>query len=225
MNNFKFDKYLNIVNEEKVKHGLELYSPLYPMFRMVDGKLYVAVMLTSDDDNVWSKDSNVKPEYWVLIDIETDKIVSFNKTEENDFVLGNVIEKTYDNSDKEISKYTVMKTVEYKDYLKNDIKNFKMPIGEKLEKLLGKEIEIDGEKVNIDDYVFANIEEEISDKLNQLVEMMLWTKYGSIIFYYDLLFTKIIKEEKVDLEKVKLCIEIMNNYYPGVKYIDNLFNI
>ena len=53
MNNFNFDKYLNIVNEEKKKHGLDLYAPLYPMFRMENGKLYIGVMLVNDSDNVW----------------------------------------------------------------------------------------------------------------------------------------------------------------------------
>lgn len=228
MNNFNFDKYLNIVNEEKKKYGLDLYAPLYPMFRMENGKLYVGVMLVNDDDNVWSKESKVKPEYWVLIDIDSEKIISFNKTEENDFVVGEIIPKTYDNKEKEISKYTVEKTIQYRDYLKEDIKNFKAPLQVKLEELLGEEVEIDGEKINISDYVFANIEEEINDKLNKLVEMLIWTKYGSVVFYYDLLYRQVIEEYKkgnTDLDKIKLCAEIMNNYYAGVTYIDNFFNV
>ncbi|MBQ9181860.1 MAG: hypothetical protein IJ134_04435 [Bacilli bacterium] len=228
MNNFNFDKYLNIVNEEKKKYGLDLYAPLYPMFRMENGKLYVGVMLVNDDDNVWSKESKVKPEYWALIDIDTEKIVSFNKTEEKDFVVGEIIPKTYDNKEKEISKYTVEKTIQYRDYLKEDIKNFKAPLQVKLEELLGEEVEIDGEKINISDYVFANIEEEINDKLNKLVEMLIWTKYGSVVFYYDLLYRQVIEEHKkgnTDLDKIKLCAEIMNNYYAGVTYIDNFFNV
>lgn len=228
MNNFNFDKYLDVVNEEKKKYGLENYSPLYPMFRMENGNLFVAIMLVSDDDDVWDKKVNVKPKYWALLDIMEEKIVCFNKTEEKDFVLGNIIEKTYDDSEKEISKYKLLKTIEYKNYLKKDIKNFEMPIQEKLGKLLGKEINLDGEKINIDDYVFANIEEKLDDRINKFVEMILWVKYDSIIYYYDLLFKNIIeefKEKKVDLKKLKLCIEVMNNYYPGVKYIDNLFNL
>ena len=228
MNNFNFDKYLNIVNDEKKKYGLDLYAPLYPMFRMENGKLYVGVMLVNDDDNVWSKESSVKPEYWALIDIDTEKVVSFNKTEEKDFVVGEIIPKSYDNKEKEISKYTVEKTIQYRDYLKEDIKNFKAPLQVKLEKLLGEEVEIDGEKINISDYVFANIEEEINDKLNKLVEMLIWTKYGSVVFYYDLLYRQVIEESKkgnTDLDKIKLCAEIMNNYYAGVTYIDNFFNV
>lgn len=228
MNNFNFDKYLNIVNEEKKKHGLDLYAPLYPMFRMENNKLYIGVMLVNDSDNVWSKDESVKPEYWVLIDIDTDEIVSFNKTEDKDFVIGDVIPKNYDNKEKEISKYTVEKTLQYKEYFKNDLINFQAPLQKKLADMLGNEFELDGEKVNINEYVFANLEEEINGKLDELVKMLVWNKFGSIIFYYDILFKKVFDEYKngnIDNEKIKLCAEIMNNYYTGVTYIDNFFNI
>lgn len=228
MNNFNFDKYLNIVNEEKKKYGLDLYAPLYPMFRMENNKLYIGVMLVDGNDNVWSKDEAIKPEYWALIDIDSDKLLSFNKTEEKDFVVGSVIAKTYDNKDKEISKYTVEKTLQYKEYLKNDLMNFQAPIQKRLCDMLGNEVEIDGEKININKYVFANLEQDINDKIDELVKMLVWNKYGSIVFYYDILFKQIIDEYKkgnIDKEKIKLCIEIMNNYYTGVTYIDNFFNI
>lgn len=59
--------------------------------------------------------------------------------------------------------------------------------------------------------------------------MILWNKYRSIIFYYDILYMQVINEYKnsnsLNNEKVKLCAEIMNNYYEGVSYIDNLFNL
>ena len=125
MNNLNLDKYLNITNDEKIKRGLETYIPLYPMLRAVGDKLYVAVMLTAEDDNVWSIDGSVKPEYWVLIDTDTDEILEFNKTSDKDFVIGNVIPKNFENKQKEISKYTVEKTLQYKNYLINDIKNNK----------------------------------------------------------------------------------------------------
>ena len=72
------------------------------------------------------------------------------------------------------------------------------------------------------------MEEQITNSLNELVENLILTKFGSTIFYYDLLYMQIIeeyKENKIDMEKIKLCLEIMNNYYPGVTYIDNFFNI
>lgn len=229
MNNLNLDKYLNITNEEKIRRGLETYIPLYPMLRVVDNKLYVAVMLTAEEDNVWGIDGNVKPEYWVLIDVNTDKILEFNKTEDKDFVIGNVIQKNTENKQKEISKYTVEKTLQYKNYLIEDIKNEQLPLQKKLSTVLGNEIEIDGEKVILNDYLLSNLEEDIKSKVNDLVDILIQSKYGSITFYYDQLFNSIIKEYKdnkiIDEDKIKLCIEIMNNYYDGVVCIDNVFNI
>ena len=229
MNNLNLDKYLNITNDEKIKKGLATYIPLYPMLRVENEKLYVGVMLTEEKDNVWSKEEHIKPEYWVLIDIDEDKIVEFNKTEDKDFVIGNLVPKNTDNKQQEISKYTVKKTLQYKNYLINDIKNEELPLQKKLSNILGSEMEIDGEKVNINDYLLSNLEEDIKSKINDLVDILIQSKYGSITFYYDQLFTNIVNSYKknkiIDNKKIKLCIEIMNNYYDGVIGIDNLFNI
>ena len=157
MNNLNLDKYLNITNEEKIKRGLENYVPLYPMLRVVGDKLYVAVMLTAENDNVWGIEGNVKPEYWVLIDTDTDEILEFNKTSDKDFVIGNVIPKNHENKQKEISKYTVEKTLQYKNYLIEDIKNEQLPLQKKLSAVLGNEMEIDGEKINLNDYLLSNL--------------------------------------------------------------------
>lgn len=229
MNNLNLDKYLNITNDEKIKRGLETYIPLYPMLRAVGDKLYVAVMLTAEDDNVWSIDGSVKPEYWVLIDTDTDEILEFNKTSDKDFVIGNVIPKNFENKQKEISKYTVEKTLQYKNYLINDIKNEQLPLQKKLSDILGNKMEIAGEKVNLNDYLLSNLEEDIKTKVNDLVDILIQSKYGSITFYYDQLFNSILNEYKnnktINKDRMKLCIEIMNNYYDGVICIDNVFNI
>ncbi len=229
MNNLNLDKYLNIVNQEKEKRGLTTYIPLYPMLRVENEKLYVGVMLTDEKDPVWSMDKQIKPEYWVLIDVNEEKILEFNKTDEKDFVVGNFIPKNNDNKQQEISKYTVEKTLQYKNYLIEDIKNEELPLQKKLSSILGSEMEIDGEKVNINDYLLSNLEEEIKTKINDLVDILVQSKYGAITFYYDHLFTQIIHEYKstkvIDHEKMKLCIEIMNHYYDGVIGIDNFFNI
>lgn len=229
MNSLNLNKYLNIVNEEKVKRGLNTYIPLYPMLRVVGDDLYVAVMLTEEKDNVWGIEGNVKPEYWVLINIDTNKIIEFNKTEEDDFVIGNIIPKNIENKQKEISKYVVKKTLQYKNYFIDDIKNEQLPLQKKLSTILENEIDVDNEKVNINDYLLSNLEEDIKSKVNDLVNILIQSKYGSITFYYNQLFTSIINEyknsKKIDKDKIKLCIEIMNNYYDGVICIDNVFNI
>lgn len=228
MNNFNFDKYLNLVNDEKKKYGLDLYTPLYPMFRLQNNKLYIVVGLVNDEDNVWSNEAKVKPEYWVLIDINKDSVLEFNKTDEKDFIVGNVIDKVYSDNDRNMSKYVIQKTLQYKEYFKEDFMKQQMPLQKKLADMLG-DIIIDGEKVHLNEYVFANIEKDIEDKLNDLVRTLVWDKYGSIIFYYDMLFTQIIDSYKTrdifDIKEIKLEAEIMNSYYPGVYYIDNLFNV
>lgn len=229
MNSLNLDKYLDIVNEEKIKRGLDKYIPLYPMLRNSDGKLYICVALTEENDNVWKLNENVKPEYWVLIDVQNDSIIEFNKTEDNDFVIGNLISKDSSNKQKEISKYTVEKTLQYKNYLIEDIKNEKLPLQKKLSTILGDEAEINGEVVNINDYLLSNLEEEIKVKINDLIDIIIYSKYGSITFYYDNLFNQIVLDYKdnkvIDIDKIKLCIEIMNDYYDGVIGIDNIFNI
>ena len=229
MNNLKLDDLLEIVNKEKLKKDLGDFTPLYPMLRVEDNKLYIGILLTKNTANVWDKESNIKPEYWVLIDPSNNKIIEFNETNNNDFVIGNLIPKDTENKQKEISKYAVAKTMQYKEYLMNDIKNDELPIQKKLASILNNEITIDDEKVNINDYLIANIEPDIVDKVKELVDLLVASKYNSITFYYDSLFNDIIykyKEENyIDKDKIKLCIEIMNNYYDGVIGIDNFFNI
>lgn len=229
MNNLKVEEYLSIVNEEKTKRGLESYVPLYPMLRAVDGKLYIAVMLTEETDNVWEINANIKAKYWVLIDPNTYEIIEFNKTDEKDFVTGETIVKNNIEKQKEISKYTVMKTLEYKNYLLNDIKNEQLPLQKKLSDALNNEFEIDGEKVDINEYLISNLEEEIKTKVDELVNLLVQSKYSNITFYYDQLFNDALTEYKlnntINTKKIKLCIEIMNNYYDGVIAIDNMFNI
>jgi hypothetical protein len=229
MINLKVEEYLSIVNEEKTKRGLDSYVPLYPMLRVVDGKLFVAVMLTGETDNVWDMDSNIKAKYWVLIDPNTNEIIEFNKADEVDFVIGEMVIKNNTEKQKKISKYTVMKTLEYKNYLLNDIKNEQLPLQKKLSDALNNEFEIDGEKVNINEYIISNLEDEIKTNVDELVNLLVQSKYSNITFYYDQLFSDILNKYKesnvIDTNKIKLCIEIMNNYYDGVIAIDNMFNI
>ena len=229
MTNLNLDKYLNVANEEKVKHGLKDYAPLYPMLRVNNNKLYIGVMFTKPNDNVWDINEQIKPSYWILIDTKDLSIIEFNKTEEKDFVIGTLIPKDITNKQKEISKYTVEKTLQYEKYLIEDIKNDGLPIQKKLATILNDEIDVDGNKVNINDYLISNLEEDIKEKVKELVEVLVCSKYGSLTFYYDNLFNQILNEynnEKViDKEKLRLCIEIMNNYYDGVISIDNFFNI
>lgn len=229
MNDVNLEQYLNIINEEKKKKELDKYTPLYPMLRCENNSLYVGVLLTLNTDNVWEPEANIKPEYWVLIDPQTNQIISINKTEEKDFIIGKLINKNITNNQKEIFEYTINKTLQYQEYLIKDIKDERLPLQRKLANILGTEIIIDKEKIKINDYIFANFEKEIKSKVKELVNILINSKYTAITLYYDNLFNQILKEyidtKTIDKEKIKFCIEIMNNYYEGVIGIDNFFNI
>lgn len=222
------DTYLSLVNEAKKEKGLNDYTPLYPMLRVEEGKLYIAVLLVKETDNIWDRKEACKAHYWVLIDIDQKKIVEFNKTEEKDYVGEQIINLELNDHKKEMSMYFVDKALKYKEYLMNDIKNDYLPIQNKVMDVL-KEIEIDGEKVNFKDYLYANIESKISDKINELVDVVMKEKYHSMIVLYESLMNQIITDYKskkeFDKQEILLCVEIMSNYYEGIIGIDHLFNL
>ena len=227
MNDEKLEKYLKKVNEEKVNKGLENFAPLYPMLKIKDNKLYVVVMLVKEDANVWDMNAKVVPEYEVLIDPLKEQVLSFSKTDLNDFKNTNNEGKM--NKEKEISKYTVQKTLEYKNYLLEDVKNEKLPLQRKLADIFGEDFQMDGEKFNINEYLFATFETEIKNKIDELVHLLVCSKYTSLTFYYNMIFQEIIEcykeNQTIDREKMKLCLDIMNYYYDGVVGIDKIFNM
>lgn len=229
MDKFSLDGILSIVNDELKKRKMERFGPLYPMLRKEDNKLYIGVLLTDWNDDIWNKDNNIKPSAYVLLDVNNFNILEINKTEDKDFVKGDIIPNKVLDNQKELSEYSVKKSMEYKKYFMDDIKNDLLPIQKKLSNVLNNEIEVDGDMVNINDYLMANIEPKITEKIDELIDLLLDFKYGSINFYYENLIKNIIKEynEKntINTDKMKICAEIMNNYYYGVVGIDNFFNV
>lgn len=121
------------------------------------------------------------------------------------------------------------KIEEYTNCLLNDIKNDNLPIQKKLAGVVGNWIDIDGEKVNINDYIMANIEDDVRGKIKELVDIVIRSKYSNITLYYDILFNNIVEEYKntnnINYDLIDSCIEIMNNYYGGIVGIKNLFNV
>lgn len=230
MDNLNLDKILEIVNEEKNKRGLEEHLPLFPMLRVEEGKLFIGVLLSHKEDKIWDIESSLKAGYWALLDIDNLNVIEINKIEDKDYVNGAIKDNKENKYNlKELSEYEVRKTLEYQEYLMNDIKMDELPIQKKLSKVLNNELEVDGEKVNIGDYIMANIEAELKEKVKELVDLLVQSKYSSITFYYETLYNQIVREYKknniINKEKMLLCIEIMNNYYYGVVGIDNFFNI
>lgn len=229
MDKFSLDGILSIVNDELKKRKMENYGPLYPMLRRDNDKLYIGVLLTDWNDDIWNKDNNIKPSAYVLLDVNNFNILEINKTEDKDFVKGDIIPNKVLDNQKELSEYSVRKSMEYKKYFMDDIKNDLLPIQKKLSNVLNNEIEVDGDMVNINDYLMANMEPKITEKIDELIDLLLDFKYGSINFYYENLIKNIIKEynenNTINTDKMKICAEIMNNYYYGVVGIDNFFNV
>lgn len=85
------------------------------------------------------------------------------------------------NDQKELSIYEMKKIEEYTNYLLNDIKNDNLPIQKKLAVVVGNWIDIDGEKVNINDYIMANIEDDVRGKIKELVDIVIRSKYYIIL--------------------------------------------
>lgn len=230
MDKLNLDHILEIVNKVKKDKGLDKCIPLYPMLRVEDDKLYIGVMLSNQSDDIWNANENFKAEYWALLDINNLNVLEINKTDDKDYITGVSNDtKQVTTNIKELTEYEVKKTLEYQEYLLNDIKNDELPIQKKLSIILNNEFEIDGEKVNIQDYIMANIEDELKQKVKKLVDLLVQSKYSSITFYYNELFNQIITEYNqskiINKDKMTACIEIMNNYYYGVKGISNFFNI
>ena len=229
MDKFSLDGILSIVNDELKKRKMENFGPLYPMLRKDNDKLYIGVLLTDWNDDIWNKDNNIKPSAYVLLDVNNFNILEINKTEDKDFVNGDIKPNKVLDNQKELSEYSVRKSMEYKKYFMDDIKNDLLPIQKKLSNVLNNEIEVDGDMVNINDYLIANMEPKITEKIDELIDLLLDFKYGSINFYYENLIKNIIKEynekKTINTDKMKICAEIMNNYYYGVVGIDNFFNV
>lgn len=223
------DKFLGIANKEKRKYELnDDYCAMISMLRKIDGKLYVVVPFVRSDDKVWKKGSGIVPEYYSVIDPKNMELLEFNKTKEKDFAIGDIQENSSDGLfEKEISKYIVDTKLKYKNYIKDDIKNNELLSYQNKVSSILNSAEIDGKKVSFNDYFYANFEEDINKKIDELVDLIAGVKYNSLTTYYDILFTDIVNEyindNKINKEKIQLACEMMNTYYPGVDGISNIF--
>ena len=220
------DRYLGIANKAKREYGLnDDYCAMISMLRKDNDNLYVVVPFVKTNAKVWSKEEIVVPEYWCMINVSNDEVVEFNKTSEKSFINNELINNTSDDSfNKEISKYVVKTKMKYKEYIENDIKNNDLLT---YQKDVINLINNSEDNISFNDYFYANLEDNISEEINKLVDLVAATKYNSLTTYYDVLFTNIVKEYKekniIDNKKLELACKLMNTYYPGVNGINNIF--
>ena len=223
------DKYLEIANKIKKENGLnDDYCAMISMLKKTDYELYVVVPFVKSDEKVWSKENEIIPEYWALINPIKMELIEFNKTSEKSFNDKEIIKNHSDDSfNKEVSKYIVQTKLKYKEYIKNDIKNNGLLTYQNdVSKLVSN---INDEKVSFNDYFYASFEDDINEQIDKLVDLVASVKYNLLTNYYDVLFTDIVNEyisnKKIDNEKLNLACDMMNTYYPGVNGIDNIFNV
>ena len=223
------DKYLEIANKIKKENGLnDDYCAMISMLKKTDDELYVVVPFVKSDEKVWSKENEIIPEYWALINPIKMELIEFNKTSEKSFNDKEIIKNHSDDSfNKEVSKYIVQTKLKYKEYIKNDIKNNGLLTYQNdVSKLVSN---INDEKVSFNDYFYASFEDDINEQIDKLVDLVASVKYNLLTNYYDVLFTDIVNEyisnKKIDNEKLNLACDMINTYYPGVNGIDNIFNV
>lgn len=223
------DKYLEIANKIKKENGLnDDYCAMISMLKKTDDELYVVVPFVKSDEKVWSKENEIIPEYWALINPIKMELIEFNKTSEKSFNDKEIIKNHSDDSfNKEVSKYIVQTKLKYKEYIKNDIKNNGLLTYQNdVSKLVSN---INDEKVSFNDYFYASFEDDINEQIDKLVDLVASVKYNLLTNYYDVLFTDIVNEyisnKKIDNEKLNLACDMMNTYYLGVNGIDNIFNV
>lgn len=225
----------SIVNIIKEKNLPDNAVTLFPMLRKESDKLLLGSLIEIQDKRLSDRNKVIRPQYWVIIDNNDYSLVEFNKTEEKDYMDTNLIplNKEFDDDFtkemKEVSKYSIDKRIQYKQYLMNDIKDEIINKQDNILKSINNKLIIDDKEISATDYLIANVEDEIEKKVQELVTLVVNEKYSAIIYYYQSLIEEILNEynktNKINVKKMKLASTILDTYYgenTGVKYFFNV---
>jgi len=220
-----------IMEDNDIKNGYTLF----PMLRRDGNKLLLGSLVEGENNEVWSRNKVVRPQYWVILDMKDFSLIELNKTSEKDYMDSNIIplDREFDDEftleSKNVAKFATAKKIQYKDYLMNDVKNEIINTQNKILDAIDNKIILDNEIIDARDYLIANVEAEISSKVQELVELIVNEKYSAIIYYYQCLIEEIIKEyldkNTINIEKMKLAATILDTYYGsqyGIKYFFNV---
>lgn len=229
------DKITNKIYEIMKKNNLEDGITLFPMLRKENDKLLLGSLIETNDEELFNKNKVVRPKYWIIIDINDYSLIELNNIEEKDYMDSNLIpfnkefDDTFKEEMKELEKYSINKNIQYREYLMNDIKNEIINTQSNILDDINNTLIVDNEKVSATDYLIANIEEEINNKVKELVNLITTNKYSSIIYYYQSLIEEILNEYKntnnINIDKMKLASQILESYYGkycGIKYFFNV---
>ena len=234
--NIKFsDKITNKISEIMKDKNIENGVTLFPMLRKENNKLLLGSLIEINDEELFNKDKVVRPKYWVILDINNYSLIELNKTEEKDYMDSNLIpldkefDDTFKKETKNLEKYSISKTIQYRQYLMDDIKNEITTTQNNILNNINNTLIVDDKEVNATDYLIANVEEEINEQVKELVNLITNNKYSAIIYYYQSLIEEILNEYKntnnINIDKMKLAAQILESYYGeycGIKYFFNI---
>ena len=225
------NKIYSILKEKNIEDGVTLF----PMLRKENDKLLIGSLIEIPNEDLNVRNKVVRPKYWITLDIDNYNLIELNNISEKDYVDTNEfpIDKEYDDmfkeEEKELSKYTTNKNIQYREFLLNDIQNEIVNSQKKIIDSINNKLIIDNEEVSATDYLNSLVINEIEEKINDLVDLIVTNKYSSIIYYYQQLIKEIIDEYKntfiINNKKMALAATILDSYYGKYCCIKYFFNV
>lgn len=225
------DKINEIMKEKKITDGITYF----PMLRKESDKLFIGSLIEIYNDDLIERNKVIRPEYWLLLDINDYHLIELNKTTDKDYMDSSIIPqgKEYNNEfkeeQKELSKFSIAKNIQYREYILNDIQSEIVKSQKKITDSINDKLIVDNEEVSATEYLNSILVEEIESRVNDLVELIVTNKYSSIIYYYQQLIKEIIDEYRtsniINEKKMKLASQILDAYYGkhcGIKYFFNV---
>lgn len=234
--NIKFCDEITTKSVEQLKNkNLGNFYTLFPMLRKENDKLLLGTLVEVENEEQQKRGMISRPKYWIILDNDNYNILEFNKTKEKDYMDTNIIpldkeyEDTFSKEQKELIKYEVNKRLQYNDYFMNDIKDEIIHSSNNILKRINNKIIVDNEEIDAKDYLIANITEEIEKQVENIISLVVNNKYSAIIYYYQTLIEEILTEYKktnnINIEKMKLASNILDEYYGEVYGIKYFFNV
>ena len=234
--NIKFCDEITTKSVEQLKNkNLGNFYTLFPMLRKEKDKLLLGTLVEIENEEQQKRGMISRPKYWIILDNDNYNILEFNKTKEKDYMDTNIIpldkeyEDTFSKEQKELIKYEVNKRLQYNDYFMNDIKDEIIHSSNNILKRINNKIIVNKEKIDAKDYLIANITEEIEKQVENIISLVVNNKYSAIIYYYQTLIEEILTEYKktnnINIEKMKLASNILDEYYGEVYGIKYFFNV
>ena len=234
--NIKFcDTITEAIVKQLEERNLSNFVTLFPMLRKENDKLLLGTLVEINNNELIKKGCITRPRYWVIIDNDNYQIIELNKTEEKDYMDTSIIplDKEFEDNfvkvKKELGEYETAKRIEYQKYLTENIKTDILNGHNEILDAINNTLIINNSKVNAEEYLVSNIEEEIEEQVNDLVSIIINQKYSAIIYYYQTIIEEILNEYKdtgiINLEKMKLAATILDKYYGdayGIKYFFNI---